>query len=250
MPAAVSSAQISYAALRNVGWLRAGQNPATEVVDDCHTELNRLIDDCNAQRMMIPAITRNVIPLVSGQQRYALGPTSVTPSWNVTTRPSKIERAGVYEDDAQQYPVEQALQDFTVDQWALQISIKDTPGVPSCFYAENADIQLWVNFWPVPNTSNMAAVLYYWENLYEFPNTFITHSFLPGYQTFLEWNLAERIWSRYQEHNNTKVPYEVVERQATKTRAIVKGFNAPEKVLRGDPALTRNRWNRQQVGWW
>lgn len=249
---ALTATQLGYRALRDIGWLRAGQTTLNAgVQQDCLDTLNSLVDMANAESMMIPTITRTVFATVAGQQAYTVGAGG---NWNIP-RPAQIDRAGVIVNPSSQYPQERELQYFTYDQWAVRIANKNAPGVPSVFYPDNGSPLTTILLWPVPQASELPSIaLYYSENLTEFANQGTSYTFRPAYAAYLEWNLAEMLWPRFQENSPMEGKlWDKVQSMATRTRAVVKRFNAPIKDIRGDSSLTRPRWGWNQgngLGWY
>lgn len=178
-------------AYRLVGQLRAGRSPSTAETDDGLTALNAMLDGFNADGLMIFGLARDVYTITSGQQAYTLGGPAGAYRWSAT-RPSRIERAGVIQTSTVP-TLELPLHLYTADEWA-EVRIKAvTSSLPMGIYPEPTTALWTLYVWPSPTSGALQAAIYSWRTLTAFADTTTDHSFPPGYEEMLAYQLAVRM---------------------------------------------------------
>jgi len=176
-------------AFRVMGILHEGQGLGADDIAGAVIELNSLLDDCNTERLNIFHIQRITFPLVVGQQTYTIGT-----GGNINQpRPPKIERAGFMKMGDGSSPIEMPMEMLTASGWAAE----QTKAVPSTladklYYEPAAPLGL-INIWPKPASTDTVA-LYVWAVLLQVADETVTLNLPYGYQDFLRYQLAIRMW--------------------------------------------------------
>src|SRR5262245_8919841 len=87
----LTARRLIYDAYRALGVLRPGQGTSPEGQDDAFGILNDMIDSWNTERLMIPAMRRDLYPLTAGVSCYTLGPGGTLGG----DRPQRIDSASL-----------------------------------------------------------------------------------------------------------------------------------------------------------
>lgn len=172
------------ASLRLIGVLASGEAPSASEANDALSTLNDLLDCWSTESLLINTKVREVFPLVSGQQSYAMG----TGGDFDTTRPQKIENA-IIQLISNNPPIELPMKILNKDQYAGIILKALVSDFPLYVYADGAYPLENINVWPVPvNANNL--VLYSWKPLTEVASLTADLIVPPGYLRALRFNLA------------------------------------------------------------
>jgi hypothetical protein len=219
-----SGLDIIKGAMRAVNILSAGRQPTADESADYLAILNQFLDSCNAERLMVFTIPRQVFNLTLGQQAYRVGTGG---DFNIP-RPARIEMITVLWFGNPAQPAEIGLDMLDEKGWA-SIPVKNLgAALPQKVWDDLGFPFRTLNFWPFP-TVQIQAVLYTWQALTFFPNLATQLTFPPGYLEFLRWNLALRL-------DNAQITPQVVQ-LAAESKARIKGFNQPILTLNTDAAL-------------
>lgn len=176
--------------MRLIGVLAAGETPKAQEQTDAISALNRMLDSWSTQSLLVfNRVSETFTPLVN-KQTYTMG---IGGDFN-TTRPQKIEAAGLLIQGSQ--PYELPLDIYNLDQWSA-ITVKALQStLPQCLYADNAYPLMNLNFWPISNQVN-GIVIYSWKPLTTIATPDDVISFPPGYEEAIIYNLAGRLAPEY-----------------------------------------------------
>ena len=154
--------------------------------------LNRMIQQWDAEELMIYTLDRDIFSFVAGQQSYTLGTSA---NFNLA-RPVSIHMASVY-DSALALPVEIPISILTDEEWR-NVSVKLTPSTfPTCMWVSGSLPANTLWFWPVPSVATWRLVLYSWGNTADFTSINDAVVFPKGYEEAIVTNLAVRMASSY-----------------------------------------------------
>lgn len=212
--------------LRLIGAIGQSETPTAQESADSLYALNSMMDADGISRMMIPQMLEENFPLVASQASYTIGSGG---NFN-TTRPVRIESAFIRSTSGSDFPL-QIIDNESYDSISLKTTTSDYPGY---FYYENSFPLGKIYLWGAPST---AYTLYInsWKQLQNFTSLTTALSMPPGYQKYIEYNLAVEIAPEF----GMTVP-DLVLRGAVDSKAEVKRFNAPDSIMRHDPALIGN----------
>lgn len=175
-------------AMRLFGAIGQGEDPSASEASNGLDALNELLDSWSADRLMVYTIARQLFPLVSGKQTYTAGPGG---DFDMTW-PQKIERCGIVVNQPSTFPLEIPIEVIDVRQWS-EVSLKSLTGAsswPTLVYPESTYPLNKLNFWPIPNYSDLQVALYSWQALTQFPDLTTDFSFPPGYLKAVRYGLA------------------------------------------------------------
>lgn len=186
--------EILSAALKETGYLAAGETLNGDDSADALVGANNWIDGLGTQRATMYALLRTVKTLSSGTASYMIGAGG---SINIV-RPLRIERAGLILDSTADPTTEVPIRVFTDDEWA-SIPQKDLDGtlIQGIYYdfAWTAGLAT-VKVWPVPTVSALQVVLYTPQALTELALA-TDYTFLPGYRRALVKGLAVELGPQF-----------------------------------------------------
>lgn len=146
-------------ALIEIGVLGAGQTAAGSLADLALQHLQRMFDRWAAQRLMIPAFLRTVVPLTSGTRDYTIGSGG---DINIV-RPESIFRATVILDDTQTDDTERPITVFTDGQWAtIPQKTLDAASIEGIYYDHefSSTERATISTYPTIDHDNASLVLY------------------------------------------------------------------------------------------
>lgn len=207
--------------------LGTGETPSADEANDALQVLNDMLDQWQAERLMIFTVGRQVFSLVPGQQDYTLGPGGDFD----TVRPAKIESFSVILLQNPDQPMELPIESLNEDGWQA-IPVKDiTSSVVQAVWDAGGYPLRTLHYWPVPNTNSDVAI-YPWTMLDEFSTLTTDHTFPPGYSKALRYCLAVDLCPEYGKQVDPAVAA-----QAILSRAIVKSINIPSYLMQCDQAL-------------
>lgn len=210
-------------ALRIIRAIDPGEDLTAGEVNDGKEALNQMLDSWNAERLTVPALSRQEFAMISGQQTYTIGPAGDFDSSQVV----KIERgdAWIKEDT-----LELRLAVISQEAWA-GIPIKSTSGKPQALYYEMGSPTGNVNFYFVPDKV-YTLVLYRRQLLAQVVEMGASIQLLPGYADAIVFNLGLR---QAPEYGSSASPETIM--LAGETKATIKRNNIKPGFLAGDPAL-------------
>lgn len=223
----MTALDIIQSALRLDGILASGETPQADEAADALQVLNDMLDQWNAERLMVFTIGRQVFNIISGQQTYTMGSGG---DFNVP-RPAKIESVSIINLQNPQQPMELPIELLNEAGWqAIPVKVV-TSTIAQAVYDDGGFPLRNLSYWPVPSTGAQTAI-YTWTALDEFANLTTSHTFPPGYAKALRYNLALDLAPEYGKEVSS-----VVAAQAIVAKAIVKSINIPNYTLRCDEAL-------------
>lgn len=154
--------------------------------------LNSMLDEYQSERLLVFAKARKTFPINANQGEYTIG-TNGLADYNVP-RPVQIDQAGfIFTNVTPQ--IEQPFRIIGVQEWAALTPKFLTSTVPFYLYY-SPEVPLGkIHLFPVPSTSwgPNALALYLWVSLQQVNNVNSVIDLAPGYQSFLEFNLALRL---------------------------------------------------------
>lgn len=228
--------------LRLVGALRSGQNLTGDELADSLQVANDMLDAFSAERIMIPAVTRQTLnqnqvalSLVANKQDYKLGNVVGTEDF-LLPRPSRVERVSVMYSASQQTPVELPMDMYDDVEWQ-GVANKSTPSLlPQVCYVDESNAvfpDTLLSFWPVPTQAN-PVVLYIWTVLQQFADAKTQYLFPPAYSEMLRYNLAVRLAAEFP---CDLQKFQIVEKLAGDSKDRVALINVHPKEAVCDEAL-------------
>jgi len=208
--------------------LAAGEVFAADEAQDALLTLNQLIDEWNAEDLMIYTVNRNVFTLTPSQQVYTLGPNG---NFNIT-RPAKIERWSVIDLTNPGQPLEIPMGDMlTEEQWQA-IPVKNITNIwpYSCYDDGNFPLRN-LSFFPIPTQANQ-VVISTWSPLTTYSDLNLVITYPPGYFKALRYNLAVELGAAYKSDMSPAIMA-----IAVSSKARVKLMNCDPITLKCDEAL-------------
>lgn len=176
------------ASFKRIGVVGAGQTPSSEDAGDALLRLNALLDSFATERLFIPSITRSTFTIVSGTASYTVGSGGTV---NVT-RPVYVQDVR-FQDTSLTPTLEMGLFMLTDQDYANIPQKSATATYPTRFYYNPTFTSTGfatLTFWPVPTSSTLQGVLYAPETLSQVAALTTTMTLQPGYQWFLQEQLA------------------------------------------------------------
>lgn len=213
---------ICYQVARLLGILRPGQGANTDTVADLFTGLNQMIDGWNAERLMIPSMTRTEFALVAGQEDYTLGPSGA--DWTLS-RPSRVDSASLLSSAgaATEMPFDGLL---TIDEYRIGKS-----GV----YVNMTYPRIQITVRPAPAAGQYLAI-YTWASLAQFADGTTSYTLPPGYEEAIKFNLAHQMAPSYKITSKAGVDLNSIEKRARETKGRIKSANLQANILQSEPA--------------
>jgi hypothetical protein len=175
-----TAVQIIKRAMRLLGVLAEGETPSPQEIEDGLFALNGIMGSIANSAQMIYARTSDTLNLVSGQATYLVGPSGDL----VTDRPVEVLEASTITYQGVTYPLTKwTLADYQ------QISVVNTGGIPTGFYAQMNMPDVSITFWPVPSEP-MTFNLWSNKQITNFANQTQELNMPPGYDRALAFILA------------------------------------------------------------
>jgi hypothetical protein len=250
-----SANELAYQALRDLGALRAGQGPSSDVLTDCFVAVNQLIDSWLIDQLLVYAYVPNQYTLNGTSITYTIGPSGAD---FTAPRPTGIQDANIILNNTSPV-VRQPVSIINVDQWA-SIRVQNLqPAIPLVLYYDaNFNPTLGygsINLWPGPQASYILEI-YTWQQLTAFADQTTPIKFPPAYAQALRKSLAVAIAPMmllYGKENgivgsaiDKALP--LVQQQARLAMAALRSYNAKTPVLGLDPAYD-GVGNRDGFNW-
>lgn len=178
--------------------------------------LNALLENLNTKRQMVYHILQEDFTWSGGAVSKTIGPTATTPDF-ITVRPMRIEYA-VHRDSANQDTPLAVTEDRTVYERIMDKTLSVEP--PSMLFYDQTWPKGTLYIWPIP-PSSWTLRLSTWKQLSALATIGDTVDLPPGYQAYLEWNLAKWLWPTYP----TDKVLQLINEMARQTEADLKRFN-------------------------
>lgn len=208
--------------MRLIGAIAAGEVPSANEQADALSALNSMLESWSNEGLLIYQISEETFSLISGQQRYTMGPLG---DFN-TARPMGVSHIKVGGVD---------LEVLDQDEWAL-INAKNAQSTqPSKVFINWKSPQIELNFWPVPSSVKDVEI-YTTKPLSTYASANDTISLPPGYERALRYNLALEIAPEFE-----KEPSGLVLKTATESKASIKRANIKPVLMRSDAFGITNR---------
>lgn len=197
MPATTALA-IETAAFEVLQVFQAGQSIPNSEAQSALGFLNRMIGNWAQQALTIPAIVREVFPLVSGKggpsNPYTIG---IGGNLNTAKPPNQASITGVGQLLNQSFTsITEIPCAYYTDDGYQAIQIKDLPNglFTGLYYNPTFTAGFGsINLWPVPNIGINSLVLYSQKALARFSSLTATYIVPDGYEEAMVYNLARRI---------------------------------------------------------
>lgn len=168
--------------MQDAGILSSNETPNATDAQKAFRLLNRMLDSDSTESLMIYNNVQEVFGLVSGQQNYTIG----TGGDFNTSRPVNITQAYMRDTNGNDLPV--AI--LTYDEYSEIISKTVTSSLALCLYYNSGYPLSTITLWPVVSDSTYRIVLWSWKLLTNFTTLADTVSLAPGYEEYIESNLA------------------------------------------------------------
>lgn len=170
-------------AMQDAGILASNETPNSTDGQKAFRLLNRMLDADSTEDLMVYNQVTEVFNLTS-QQTYTIGPGGDFD----TTRPVDVTRVYMRDTNGNDLP----CQLLTYEQYADILSKPVTATIAlSAWY--NAGMPLSeISFWPVPAATTYRAVIWSWKVLTAFTSLSDSVVLPPGYEEYIESNLAVR----------------------------------------------------------
>lgn len=203
--------------------------------------LNRFVDTLGALPLAQAFVVREVFPLTANKgseaNPYLIGPGG---DFN-TTRPIRLEGAGLVMNPGTATEVEIPRGLYTDDAWALNqvkqlTALLFTNVYYRATYAASTVGCGTIVLWPIPTTAANSIALYHLSPIAQFATLNTSYTFPPGYQEMFVSNLAIRLAPSYLRPLDP-----VIAQLATETLAAVKRANTKMADLDMDLALVNDR---------
>lgn len=229
--AAITVSKLFELALKRINVIGQGGSITAVDADDALLYANNWIDSLSIENITIPFILRTTWTMVSGQASYTVG----TGGDINIPRPTFIEHVN-YIDGSLSPAIERELDYLTDDAYAA-IPIKTLTNLLPSFYYWNPTYASGLgtlHFWLVPTSSVLTGVLYSHSPVAQFVNLTDTLVLPPGWQFFMQENLAVFFASTFRE--NLPADPELV-RSATMSKLMITRANLRPQETTVDPAL-------------
>jgi len=251
--------QLATQSLRDIGCLRPGQQTSTDVLADCLTAGNQLLDGFLIDKLLVYTISIAAYTLTAAKQSYTIGPAESAPNFTAA-RPTRIEEANLILNTVTPV-VRLPMQLLDDSQWAA-IRVQQIPSaIPLKLYYDGGYSQTTgaatIYLWPGP-LANYQLELFTWQQLQEFADLTTSYIFPPGYARLMRKALGVEIAPMMRMYAKVPGPggirgYDpqmlaLVIAQADQARMDVEAYNAPAPVAISDPmfgggAARRTAWN-------
>ncbi len=168
-------------ALRKIGVLAANETPNADESADALASLNVMLESWSAEQVAVYQILNFSQALVANTQTYTMGAGG---TFN-TTRPLKIESAGIITPDTLRHEMK------IIDpiEWSKLEEKSLTGLLPKVLYNDNAFPSINLSVSPIPS-GTPTLDLYVWAQLSQFASLSTTFAMPPGYFRALVYNLA------------------------------------------------------------
>lgn len=230
--ATITVSKLFELALKRINVIQAGGSLTPEDADDALFYANNWLDSLSIESIAIPFMLRTLWTMVPGKASYTVGI-----GGDVSLpRPTYIDHVN-YIDASLSPPIERELDGLTDDAYAA-IPIKTQTNLLPSFYYWNptyAGGLGTLTFWLVPTSSVLTGVLYAESPVAQFLNLTDTLSVPPGWQFFMQENLAVFFASIFRD--NLPPDPELV-RSATMSKLLITRANHRPQEMTLDPALT------------
>lgn len=191
----MTAQDLIYAALRVVGFTRAGQTNGPELLADGLMFLNGLIDASNAQRAQLFSERMDLLTLTPSQQSYTIGidPTATYTADFNAPRPTRIDRANLLLSSTVRRPIHP----WDFRRWA-EVRYQQVYAPPRGMYFDAGFGQGstpgfgTMYFYPIPDAAYQWE-MYSWRQFAQIAALTTTLLIPPAYYEFWLYSLAMRL---------------------------------------------------------
>ena len=219
-------------ALKRINVIPQGGSLSANDADDALNYANNWIDALAIENLTIPFILSTTFPITPSKASYTVG----TGGDINIPRPTYLTHVN-YIDASLTPSVERELPYLTDDAWAA-IPIKTLTNPLPSFYYWNPTYAAGLgtlSFWLVPTSALLTGVLYAYSPVAQFVNLTDTLALPPGWQWFMQENLAVYFASTFREN---LPPDPQLVQSAMQAKASIKRANTRLEEMSLDPALT------------
>lgn len=200
-----------------IGEIEIDETPTSSDMNMCLQVLNIMMDKLSANRLTLRTTSADSLPLIPGKYLYTIGAAGA----DITSaKPISITDAFIRD----LYGIDTPVNIISRDEYDAYIDKSFSQARPySLFYDPGQTQQVQnkgnISLYPIPDAT-MPYTLFFNSDKYltEFGSIFDTVTFEPAYYEFFVYNLAVRIFRRY---NDSKVPIPVdvigIANEATRT---------------------------------
>jgi hypothetical protein len=231
--------------ITDIAILRPGQVASDDLLQIGLRSLNQLLDAWLLNALLVPAQVANSYPLTAAVS-YTIGPTGAD---FTAPRPTGIEEANIILNTFTP-SVRKPLYLANAEEWAA-IRVQGIPNnIPSILYYDKGFDATngfgTINLWP-QSVPGYLLELYTWQQLQSFPDLTTAIKLPPGYARAIRKNLAVELAPTLQMYFKVSQPMlAAVKQQADQAKREIENYNAPDALLRCDPAF---RGSSRAGGW-
>jgi len=176
-------------AMRQLGVYSIGEEPSADEAQTGLDALNAMLDSWATENLFVHAKTLDIVPVISGQASFTVGPTGTVAG----PRPVTIDSSSYVLYQNVSYPLAKwADADYQL------ISLKgQILGIPCGIWPLMTFPDAQVTMWPIPSAS---MDVYLWSNklITSFPDLTTVVELPPGYERAIVFSLAEEIAPEYE----------------------------------------------------
>lgn len=223
-------------ALRIIGAIGIAETVPGDEIGAAKEGLDTLLDGWRTESLLVYVTEREIFDLVSGQQRYTIGPGAnfnrQTPAW--------LKQASVLSLTNPAMPQELPIDVLTLTQWQ-NVPVKNvTSTLPTQVYYDQLSPIGNLDYFPIPNQVPLKTVLYCMTSMGDFADLTTVYDIPRGYARALVYNLAIELAPEYAKGN---IGPDVM-RIAMEAKANIKRVNLRPVIATVDKALTRYQGGR------
>lgn len=223
-------------ALRMLGVIDPGQELEASAARDALETLNSMMSLWATKRLLMYQQTRNVYPLVGGQESYTIGPGGDFDQ----PRPIYILRAGIVSNVGLESEHERPMDPMlTPQQWRSIGNKRLQSALPRKLYYERSFPLGTLYPWPVLSSGTLSLAIYLPVTVLGFADLHVEYAFPDGYDEALATNLGVRLSSEW----GKPLPDEV-RQLARESKGAIQIANITEETMTTDRALNSGQRGR------
>jgi hypothetical protein len=221
------ASDIVSAALLEIAVTASGENPSPEDAAWGLQKLQRLIDQFNARRELIFAMSFLQFTTVANLAPHTIGPSGAAGNFNVPIRPVNIVGASFILNSGSSNPVYTPIRIRDHDWWnANPIPSLETSIITDLYYDPTSPLGT-LNFYPICNVSNPVR-LEIWNALTQAITLQTPLGFAQGYWDAIVVSLAVRLWPSF--FKSEPVPPDLKEQMREAMRVIEANNDGPPRI--------------------
>ena len=221
----LTASDIIKSAFRIIGVLAKGETPTADEMNDGLQTLNMMIGKWGARGLMCLVDVSDTLNLTANKISYQIGLSCTAPDFQ-TLKPNKINFAVIRDG----FNYDQPCGIMTTEQYgALDDKLVSRARPTDLYYdpgsTQQANQKGTIYLYPGPDSSTTYQLLLSSQKtLTEFSNLTDAFTFLPAYYEAFKYNLAERFYREYHEHNKP-IPQDIID-GAMDSMRVVETMNA------------------------